>query len=151
MNDCMKEQLEELTQMLKELTGIYRGAISCSGISENEFWIWYALIIMGGEYSQQDICDMWSMSKQTINTIISNMVRRELVVLEVIPHTRNRKVIRLTEAGRKYGENIVMPIFEAEQRAIERLPLRDQLACTAAFRKYICFLKEEIYRTETEQ
>lgn len=54
MNNTMKEQLEEINQLHKELTEIYRGIVSRYGISENEFWIWYTLIVMEDDYSQQD-------------------------------------------------------------------------------------------------
>ena len=143
-----REPLEVINQQIKELVGIYRGIVSRSGISENEYWIWYALIIMDGEYSQQDICSSWTLSKQTVNTIVMNMVKKGLVSLEVVPGTRNRKIIRPTQAGRKYGENIVRPVSEAEGRAYGRLPETDRLACTAAFGRYIDILKEEIYGTE---
>lgn len=143
-----REQLEMINQQMKELVGIYRGIVSRSGISENEYWIWYALIIMDGEYSQQDICNSWSLSKQIVNTIVMNMAKKGLVSLEVVPGTRNRKIIRLTQAGKEYGENIVKPVSEAESRAFNRLPETDRLAYTAAFGKYINILKEEIYGTE---
>ncbi len=145
------EQLELINQQIKELVGVYRGIVSRSGISENEFWIWYALIIMEGEYSQQDICSNWSLSKQTVNTIVSHMVKKELVFLEVVPGTRNRKIIRLTKAGKEYGENIVRPVSEAENRAFNRIPESERLACIAAFGKYINILKEEIYGTDNRK
>lgn len=146
-----KEQLEVINQQIKEIVGIYRGIVSRSGISENEYWIWYALIIMDGEYSQQDICNSWSLSKQTVNTIVMNMVKRGLVSLEAAPGTRNRKIIRLTQTGKEYGENIVRPVSEAESRAYGRLPEEDWLACTVAFGRYINILKEEIYGTDNRQ
>jgi len=148
MNYTTKEQLEMINQQIKELTGIYRGAVSNIGISENEFWIWYALINMDGEFSQQDICGMWSFSKQTVNTIISHMVKNNYATLEVVPGTRNRKNIHLTEDGRKYGESIINPISDAEQRALERIPMKERIACATVLAKYINLLKEEIYATE---
>lgn len=150
MDNNAREQLEVINQQIKEIIGIYRGIVSHSGISENEFWIWYALIIMDGEYSQQDICSSWSLSKQTVNTIVNHMVQKEQAFLEVVPGTRNRKIIRLTEEGKKYGESIVKPISEAENRAFDRLPNEDRIACTVAFGKYINILKEEIHGTENK-
>lgn len=141
-------QLEVINQQIKELTGLYRSAVGASGISENEFWIWYALIALEGDYSQQDICAAWSLTKQTVNSIITNMVRRGHVTLQVVPGTRNRKQICLTSAGRQYGESLVLPISQAEQRAWQRLPAQDQLACTAVMAKYIRILKEEFNGTE---
>lgn len=147
MDSNTKEQLELLNQQIKELVGIYRGSVSHLDISENEFWIWYSLVILDGEYSQQDICSLWSLSKQTVNTIITHMTRKNLVSLEVVPGTRNRKIIRLTEAGKEYGKSIVMPISEAEQRAFEKLPHKYRTAFTSALGNYIDVLKEEIYES----
>ncbi len=107
----MNKQFETVSQMVKDLTGIYRSAIVQSGVSENEFWIWYSLIELEDEFTQQDICSMWSISKQTVNTIITNLVKKNLLVLNVIPGTRNRKKICPTEAGLEYGCNIVAPLF----------------------------------------
>lgn len=150
MEHNVKEQLETINQQIKELVGVYRGIVSRSGISENEFWIWYSLIIMEGEYSQRDICNSWSLSKQTVNTIVTHMVERGMAFLEVVPGTRNRKIIRLTETGKKYGESIVRSVSEAENRAFNRLPEADRLAWIVAFRKYINILKEEIHGTENK-
>lgn len=150
MSDEFKEYLELVNQQIKELVGIYRGAVSRSGISENEFWVWYSLVAVDGEYSQQDICSTWSLSKQTVNTIVMHMVQKGFVTLEVVPGTRNRKNIHLTQAGREYGENIVTPISEAEQRAFEKLPLEHWAACTRAFSQYIDALKEEIHGPAVE-
>ncbi len=144
MKDDSKKQLETMNQQIKDMVGIYRNAVGRLGMSENELWIWYTLIVMDGDYSQQDICGMWSMSKQTVNTIISNMVRKGFASLEVIPGTRNRKEIRLTKAGRGYGEVVVKPLFEVERRAIEKLSEDERTACITSFSKYIGFLKEEM-------
>ncbi len=150
MRQDFQEQLEVITQQIKELVGIYRRAINQTGMTENEFWIWYALIIMDGDYSQQDICEMWALPKQTINTIVARMVQKGYVVLEAIPGTRNRKNIRLTETGKEYGEKILLPICEAEERTFDRFPLEERAACTAALGKYIQILKEEFDGTETK-
>lgn len=144
MQYTTKAQLERINQQIKELAGVYRAAVSGLGISENEFWIWYALINMDGELSQQDICGAWAFSKQTVNTIISHMVKNHYATLEAIPGTRNRKRIRLTEEGRRFGERIVIPFAEAEVRALERIPLDERSACIAVLAKYAALLREEL-------
>ena len=151
MNGEFKEYLELVNQQIKELVGIYRGAVSRSGISENEFWVWYSLVAGDDECSQQDICSTWSLSKQTVNTIVMHMAQKGFVTLEVVPGTRNRKNIRLTQAGREYGEIIVTPISQAERKAFEKLPLENWIACTRAFSQYIDALKEEIRETKQKQ
>lgn len=138
------EQLEVINQTLKEMAGIYREAVGASGISENEYWIWYALVAMEGSYSQQEICGMWSLSKQTVNTIIKNMEQKGYVTLEAVPGTRNRKNIRLTQAGQRQGVKIVLPVANAERRAIDRIPAQEQMACVHTLRKFISYLRQEL-------
>ena len=137
-------QTEQLNRKIKGLAGLYHGAFSGAAVSDNEFWVWYTLVTIDGEHSQQDICTLWSLPKQTVNTIIRRMVRRGLAVLEVVPGTRNRKIIRLTEAGRKHGETVVMPVSEAEQRAFQRMPEEDQVRFLDVMSKYIDMLREEL-------
>ncbi len=145
MEATAKERLERINQQIKEMAGIYRNAVSSCGVSENEFWIWYALIVMEGDLTQQDISGIWSVSKQTVNTIITHMVQKGYVTLEFIPGSRNRKRIALTESGRRCGEALVMPVFQAEQQALEGLTRQEQDAFTAILEKYIRKLKESIY------
>ena len=144
MDNNRKEQLGLVAQQLKELSGAYREAVAQIGISENEYWIWYTLVLTDGEYSQRDICATWSFAKQTVNTIVTHMVQKGYAVLEVVPGTRNRKIIRLTEAGKRYGERLVIPIHSAGQRAIDRLSPEEFIAGSTALRKFITILKEEM-------
>lgn len=145
MNEHIKEQLEKMNQQVKELAAIYHGIASKAKIADNEFWVWYTLVILEGEYSQQDICDMWSLPKQTVNTIVTNLSKKGFLVLEAIPGTRNRKVIRLTEEGKEYGKSIVEKIYRAEQNSFERMSEEEREMCIALTEKYITFLKDEVY------
>jgi len=147
----VREQLEQLNQQIKEIAGLYREAIGRAAISENEFWIWYSLVVLGGECTQQDICSAWSISKQTVNTIVGRMVRRGYVYLEAVPGTRNCKHICLTEAGRQYGETICHPVSEAEERAFQRLSAEERSAFASGLGKYIVGLQEELSRLEAAE
>lgn len=145
MEEQLKQQLETINQQIKELTGIYHQAAAGLGISDNEFWVWYTLLVMGEEYSQQDICDLWSLPKQTVNSVVLNLVKKGYVTLEVVPGTRNRKLLHLTEAGNAYGKTVVQPVFEAECRTVSRLSEQERQLGISLFGKYINYLKEELY------
>ena len=144
MEKMAEKQLEVLLRQFKELTRVYRDAVSHSGVSENVFWIWYSLILFDDEYSQQDLSNIWSLAKQTVNNIITQMVHNKYVILELVPDSRNRKIIRLTDRGRQYGASIVKPIFEAEKRVLQRIDPGELVACTTALTKFTSILKEEI-------
>ena len=72
------------------------------------------------------------------------MIHKEFVVLDHAPGTRNRKVIRLTEAGRYFGEQRVKWIFEAEQRAMEDTEPAEVMAYVSMLEKYIVRFRKEI-------
>lgn len=143
MEHNKKKCVELVNKAIREFMLIYRAAIKRSGIAENEFRIWYTLIVMGEDFSQQDICNMWSMPKKTVNSIISRMVQMNYVDLECAG--KNRKVIRLTQSGKKYGESVALPISDAEQRAFVTLPIKDQEFFIGSLSKYVAVMRREIY------
>lgn len=131
-----------MNRQLRELAALYHQAASRHQITNNEFWVWYSLMLQDGEHTQQSISETWSLSKQTINSVIKNMMRRHYVYLEVIPGTHNKKAIKLTEQGQEFGRNIILPIYQAEQQATARLTEEEQTMCTKVMDKYLGFLKE---------
>ena len=151
MEQTAQEELKLMIQQINELTSLYHSAVSRYRISDNEFWLWYILILTNGEHSQQDICADWFLTKQTINTIVGHMVREGYAIQRAVPGSRNRKYIYLTEAGRKYGEQVVLPIARAEQRALRRVQTTELAACSATLNKIITNLKEEISHAEYHQ
>ena len=146
-----KPQLDMLNRKLRELTGIYHQAAASSGMSDSEFWVWYTLLVMEEEFSQQDICAMWSLPKQTVNSVVKNMVKKGFMTLETVPGTRNRKLLRLTDSGRAYGETVIRPVFEAECRTFERLSVEERRMCIVLLDRYIHSLREELCNPDSRQ
>lgn len=144
MDKAVRKRIDVIMQRIKEMDALYHAAAIKSNISDGEVDIWSALLTTTKEYSQQDLCAMLSLPKQTINSLISGMVKKGYVMLEHIPGTRNRKVIRLTEEGRTYGEENVKWIFEAEKRAMENTDPEEVQVCISMLEKYIQRLREEI-------
>lgn len=150
MGENYKDALEIINQQIKVLASIYHGAAAKFGVSDSEFWVWYALLVLEGEYSQQDICEMWSLPKQTVNSVVSNLIKKGYVSLKAVRGARNRKVICLSEQGEEYGRKIVMKIHNAELRTIDRMTEEEKKTCIELVGKYIDILREEINEDEIE-
>ena len=144
MNDSLREHIDTINQRIKELNSLYRVAARKSDIPDGEVCIWSVLLHSKEEYSQQDLSDILSLPRQTINSLISNFVKKGFATLEHIPGTRNQKVIRLTDAGIQYGESNVKWIFEAEQRAMEESDPQEIEAMISLMEKYILRFRAEI-------
>lgn len=87
--------------------------------------------------TQQEICNACFLPKQTVNTAIAGLAQKGLVELELIPGTRNKKRILLTDAGRELEKNTTDRLRGAVY--LNRSPSSRQL------KKYKFFLPVEIY------
>lgn len=141
----IKRQVDVINQRIKEYNSLYRTAAREAGICDGEICIW-SILLSTEEYSQHDLCDLLSSPKQTVNSLISGLMKRGYVFLEHVPGTRNRKVIRLTEEVQNYGRSRVMWIFEAEQRVIEETNPEEIQVLISMLEKYIRHLKREFNR-----
>ncbi len=144
MDNSTKNKIDIINQRIKEMNALYHLAAMKSNISDGEVSIWSTILNTNEEYSQQDLCEILSLPKQTVNSLISGMVKKGFVYLEHVPGTRNRKVIRLTEEGKQYGSEKVNWIFEAEQRAMEDTDPEAVQAYAKMLEKYIQRFREEI-------
>ena len=113
-----QQQLDIINQRLKELNSLYHSAALKTGISDGEVCVWSALLSSRDQFSQRDLAELLSLPIQTVNSIISNMVKKGHVELAHVPGTRNKKTIHLTDEGLKYGTREVEWIFDAEREAI---------------------------------
>lgn len=132
-----QERFDTVVRSINELTGIYRNAAAQSGLSVNEFWVWYTLMEGPQEYTQQQICAACGLPKQTVNTIVRNMVRRKQATLEIVPLDRSRKRIHLTPGGRAFGAQLVSGAMEAERRAFDALSEEAQLGALRFLEEYL--------------
>lgn len=144
MNEGLRKQIDTINQRIKELNSLYHAAACKSEISDGEVCIWAVLLNLEDEYSQQDLSELLSLPKQTVNYLISNFIKRGFAVLEHIPGTRNQKVIRLTEEGIRYGKSNVMWIFDAELKALEGSDPQEVQVCISMLEKYIVRFRKEI-------
>lgn len=144
------QQIEQFHTQIKEYLNAYQHAISQNSISMNEFWIWSSLTEQDSSYTQQDLCAIWSLPKQTVNSIIAQMILKKYARLEHVPGQRKRKIIRLTEEGKKRGQSIVSPISKAEQRALYSMTPEQFSAMTELFGQYISIVQKEFEANDHE-
>lgn len=118
MSNRNQQQLDIINQRIKELNALYHAAAIKTGVSDGEVCIWSVLLSSDEEYSQRDLAELLSLPTQTINSIVSNMVKKGYVTLAHVPGTKNKKTIHLTKEGRTYGKREIAWIFNAEREAI---------------------------------
>ena len=70
---------------------------------------------------QSDICNRLSATKQTISAIVKKFQKLGYVTLVESDKDRRNKLIQLTDKGKVYTENIILPAADAEIDAMAEL------------------------------
>lgn len=149
MNHDINVLLKTLNCQTKKIESIYYKFALNLKISESAFWILYALAEEEYECSQQEISQELSISKQTINSAIQNLVQREYIFLEQSSVSARRKNVRMTEKGRHFVEERIIPLKKAEREAFLKMDNFAQEQYVTLSQVYAANLQEEIGRNFT--
>ena len=143
MNDRLQQQLQVLNRLYKESDHIYSRLASKLGMSDTTFWVLYAVAHAEEPMTQNDLCSDFFFPVQTIHSAINNLRKDGLVELQVIPGTRNRKAILLTESGKTFVENTINKADEIEKNAFLCFNEEEREQYLSLFRRHIEYLESE--------
>ena len=113
--------LAEMAKQDHAFGALYRGAAKEFGLSEAAMWVLYAVESSPDAVSQRELSGSMGMSKQTVNSAVASLAANGFLELRVVPGTRNRKDIVLTEMGKQLASATVARLRDAEARAVESL------------------------------
>ena len=144
MNQRWEEKLQLHNHCIRELNCLYRNAALGFRLSESEFWILYALSNPYKEYSQQSLCNEWFLPKQTVNSSIKCLLKKNLVYLEHVcfPHVKRQKVIHLTPEGKSFIAEKIENFKMAEWEAFSHLTEQEQDTFISLIQKQTYNLKK---------
>ena len=143
MNDRLQQQLQVLNRLYKESDHIYSRLASKLGLTDTAFWVLYAIVHSEEPLTQNDLCSDFFFPVQTIHSAINNLRKEGLVELQVIPGTRNRKAILLTEKGKIFVANTIDKADEIEKNAFLCFNEEERELYLSLFKRHIEYLKSE--------
>ncbi len=143
MNDQLQQQLQVLNRLYKESDHIYSRLASKLGMTDTTFWVLYAIAHSEEPMTQNDMCSDFFFPVQTIHSAINNLRKDGLVELQVIPGTRNRKAILLTECGQSFVANTINKADEIEKNAFLCFNEDEREQYLSLFKRHIEYLKSE--------
>ena len=141
--NTLKKQMVELNQLCNENDGIYHEIAHMYVLSDSIYWILYILYSSDNPVSQSELCNNWYYSKQTVNSSIAAMAKKGWIALEVIPGTRNKKNIILTEAGREFSARVIGETQEIEETAFSRITEEERDLFISLFRTSNQYMRGE--------
>ena len=146
MNDSLQQQLEMLNRLCKECNHIYGRLAAKLGMTESAFWVMYAITHSEKPLTQNDLCSNFFFPVQTIHSAINGLRSKGLLELQVIPGTRNRKAILLTETGRVFAADAISRADEMEKNALLMFTEEDRALYLSLYQRHIAYLKSEAER-----
>lgn len=139
----IRKQMLEISRLSEESDGIYHDIAQSYQLPDSVYWILYILYNYDEPVSQVDLCSQWAYSKQTINSSIASMIKKEWITLEALPGMKNRKRIVLTEAGREFCEQVIGETRKIEEAAFSRISEEERELFLSLFRQTNQYMREE--------
>ncbi len=130
-NAVFLEQVNQYYTVWQEYNSVYEEWAKAHGLSVNSLLVLSALHDGMEECTQKKISQKWRIPKQTINVVLKDMERRELVEMFPMQEDRRNKLIRFTESGKEYADTIIsklrkVELFVVEGMKIERMKERNE-------------------------
>ncbi len=137
-----RQQMETISACTCKITQLYGEWAKHYGMSYNRMMILYALD-QGHGCTQREIAEGWMIPKQTVNTIVKELERNGYVRLEA-GRDRKEKLVRFTEAGRTYVSQALGPLYQMEERTMERMGPEQCRALIESSAAFALALAEEV-------
>ncbi len=96
------------------------------GMSMKTLLVLNALFYAKDGMTQTEVCQRTFQSKQTVNLIVKNLLVEAYVTVTEVPENKRNKIVRMTEAGRAYCEQVVRHITWAEDTAMSLFSPEEQ-------------------------
>ena len=123
------------------IDGLYNVGAKWNGVKTNTLYLLYA-VGDGEPHTQKSICDDWLIPRTTLNTIVKECKADGYVTLEPVPGRKRDLYIRLTEQGKAFADEVLAPICEAEQKAIDKMTQERGLDFIADLERFSLYLRE---------
>ncbi len=143
MNEHLQQQLQALNRLYKESDHIYTRLAAKLGMTDTTFWVLYAIAHSEKPLAQNDLCSDFFFPVQTIHSAVNNLRRDGLLELQVIPGTKNRKAILLTEKGKAFVANTIQKADKIEETAFLCFDEKERELYLSLFKRHIEYLKNE--------
>lgn len=115
----MKKYRDEICRVMiavNEIDGVYYQWSRSQKLKINMLTVLYALND-GKSYTQQQLSNEWLIPKTTVNTIVKECIEKGYMEMERMEGTREKKLY-LTEAGKKYADEALKEVYDAEEAAM---------------------------------
>lgn len=136
------EKLRHINSMLSEISNIYQKLLLVKNVPESVFIVMSSVLELGEGCLQKDIAEKSYINKKTVNSTIKKLQKEEYIELKAGKYPNMH--IYLTDLGRKYVQESILPIIELEKTVVEDMSEQDFEVLTDSYKKYIDTFREHV-------
>jgi DNA-binding MarR family transcriptional regulator len=116
----IKHQMKAVNTVVNRINELYSKWAKSHGLNYHSLMVLYA---MNDKESctQKKISEEWLIPKQTIHTILKDFLHKGFVVFETDPKDKREKMIRFTKEGKAYAQTILVPLYEMEEKVVQKM------------------------------
>lgn len=144
MKQSIADALAAFNQLYKEMDEIYHLYAKKHGISDAALWLMYSLCESRTGFTQKELCSAWHYPRQTINSALKGLEKRELIALKPVAGNLKNKQVVLTEKGKELAKQVIEPLVLAEQRTFEGMQEEERRALLSLTQQYVSLLQREM-------
>lgn len=132
-----RKLLTTFNTLYKELDDVYHSIARHYGLSDCAFWILYTMTEAKDNYTQSRLCEMLSLSKQTVNSALKNLEAAGYIRLVSVTGNQKSKQILLTNTGNRFAEQTTNHVFAMEMQAFEQFSAEEQATFFRLLEAYV--------------
>ncbi len=130
-----------LGEAVYRIDGAYDVFSKDAGIPPTMLWVLSA-INDGKAHTQSQICWDWNFPRTTVNTQVKELQRLGYVTLRPVPGTRRELYVELTAAGKEYADQVLAPVYAAEEELFQRYFQGREPQFVAELNRFATVMKE---------
>ncbi len=138
----ISDKVKYLNSMLCKIDNMYQAILLQNKLSDSEYVVLFSILELGEGCLQKDIANNGYINKKTTNSTIKKLEKNGLIVLKAGKYPNMH--IFLTEDGKKYINEHIIPIIDVQTKAMESVPDSDFETLVETYTKYIQIFKSEI-------
>lgn len=127
----------EYLRIYFKLTAQYEAYAKSLGVSYSTLSALRIIFEHDGNCTQRTICEYTFLPKQTVNAIVTGLLRHGTIRMVELDSDRRQKVIHFTDKGRAFACAVIQKIKNAESKAMESLAENQSTAMLGAAKLYV--------------
>lgn len=142
----LEQTLQDYNYLWREIEMLWHEMALKVGMSDSAFMILYSVLELGEGCLQKDICDMNSVSKQTVHSSIKKLEQDGLI--ELRNERSKEKKVYLTLRGKEFVKEKVLPFANKENEVFAEMSEDESQELIRLTQKYLTRFQEKLKAKE---